>query len=333
MVERVRCPHCSTVFPATATPRCPHCGLAGRVLPAASAPASASSARARPARSRRSRGRASDRVVAAVAVVVLLLTAGIITAVVLDGPDAPAPTADLDGAGAPEPGLGFLPDRVVNRSAAPPNVERLAPNSTVGGAGPGGPEPAVLSFDGAGDEETEAFTTVQGLLRVRLTYLGDGYFSATFVPLDDQNASRRPLFAPGQGDYEGTRYVGLEPGRYALDVRGAGGAWEVSVEQPRVDAPDAPRQWTGSGDDLEGDDRTFRAEGTVVFHAAHAADRGEFVVRLYDANGNLVRRGNSEAVVSLWGDESRSVAVALPAAGTYFVDVQAAGGWSVEVSY
>lgn len=267
------------------------------------------------------------------AVVVLLLTAGIVTALVLDGPaPAPAePTAGLAGVGqdtgsGPGSGAGDGNDTVL-----PTRVDPLTPNATVGGSGPEGEAPPLLSFKGGGDGVTDAFTTGQGLLRVTMTYHGDGFFRAAFINLDDANATRRSLSAP-QGDYEGSRYVGLVPGRYIIDVTSGddAAAWALTVEQPRAASPDrVPQQETGRGDTAS---LALEMEGEVTFQVAHSSPVGEFVVRLYDAHGNLVRRGDSEAVASAYGDHDGSVRIALPAAGVYFVDVQAAGDWSIEVS-
>lgn len=338
MVERVRCPRCSTVFPTSAGLRCPHCGLSGRVRspaePAPSAPTrSARSARPEPRPPTDRRGRRRDHGVAAVAVVVLLLMAGIVTALVLDGPEpAPAhPTAGLAGVGqGTASGSGSGADDG-NTSTPPARLDPLTPNTTVGGSGPEGDAPPLLLFKGGGDDVTDAFTTEQGLLRVTMTYHGDGFFRAAFINLDDANATRRSLLAP-QGDYEGNRYVGLAPGRYIIDVTSGddAAAWSLTVEQPRAASPGpVPQQATGRGDVAS---LAVEMEGEVTFRVAHSAPVGEFVVRLYDAHGNLVRRGDSEAVVSAYGDHNGSVRIALPAAGVYFVDVQATGDWSVQVS-
>ncbi len=325
MVERIRCPRCSTVFPARANPRCPHCGLAGKVRPAPT------SARRRPSVRR-------ERVVVASVFVGMLLFAGLVAALVIDGPDDPPAGAGAPPDAAEGSGNGTVPDliaglqRLDNATAAPPaTIIPVTDNATVGGAGPAGEAPPAISFRGGGDESTAPFETEQGLLRVAMTYRGDGLFSVTFRNLDDPDADRRALAAP-QGDYDGARYLGLPPGRYVADVASGdgGGAWEVTIEQPRVEAPaPVPVQQTGRGDAA---DLAFEAaEGEVTFRTAHTAPYGEFVVRLYDANGNLVRRGGSEAVASDFGDHAEAVRVAIPADGVYFVDVQAVGDWSVEV--
>ncbi len=258
---------------------------------------------------------------------------GIVTTALLGNNNAKAKAPAPGSLDAAPPLVGNIGGVIQNTTPPPANVSAVTDNATVGGSGPEGAEPAPLRFEGKGDDVTSAFTTDQGLLKVSILFLGDGYFRASFINLDNENASRRALSAPSEGDYEGSRYIGLAPGRYTVDVRSGddSSAWIVTVEQPRaVDAAKTPANRAGDGD-LAG--LVFQAkEGAVTFQTTHTAELGEFVVRLFDAQGNLVRRGGSEAIVSDYGDHSGTVTVNVPADGVYFVDVQAAGSWSVRVS-
>ncbi len=261
----------------------------------------------------------------------LLLTSGIVTTALL-GQDSAKASSQKSATGAP-PLLGSVGSVIENNTAPPAAVSTVSNNATVGGTGPEGATPEPFRVDGKGDDVTPVFQTEQGLLRVSILYLGDGYFRASFVNMDDETASIRALSAPSEGDYEGSRYIGLAPGNYTIDIRSgdASGVWSITVSQPRdADASPVPAKSAGEGDVA---DLSFLAqEGGITFQTSHSAELGEFVIRLYDAQGNLVRRGGSEAIVSDYGDHSGTVTINLPANGVYFVDVQAAGSWSVRAS-
>jgi len=132
----------------------------------------------------------------------------------------------------------------------------------------------------------------------------------------------RPVDADGA--YHGTVSADLNPGSYALDIT-ASGPWTIAVTQPRNQQDfHLPYVFNnGQGDALIG---PFNVDGP---YRITSTDRGRaaLVVQLLNATGQ-----SQDSPISETGYHSGSVVESDVTPGSYYLQVNADGAWSITVS-
>jgi hypothetical protein len=193
-------------------------------------------------------------------------------------------------------------------------------------------EPVVLS--GTGDGVSKKFTMEAGVMVLHIAYEGSGFF---IVNLYNESGYLQRTLADEKGPFEGSTLIGVKngsvegavPGKYFLRVE-ADGAWDVTIEQPRVDhGSSLPITVGGRGTnissplDLESSKVTFNMthSGSSSFEARLWADDGGFIGLLADGLGNYA----SEKVLMV-GDGAEAPA------GMYWLSIGADGEWSVSIT-
>lgn len=185
------------------------------------------------------------------------------------------------------------------------------------------PPPPIARFSGSGSKVTAAFTVDGPLALLDMTHGGRGNFIVWI--LDARSGEMVELPANVIGKYDGSRYASLAfgSGRYVLEVT-ADGPWSVTVRDPPTGgARSTPADLGGKGDAAL---PPVRLDAGLVRVAASHSGSGNFIVWLYDEDGYAVDLLVNE--IGRWNGEG---AVGIPASGRYYFDVQADGGWSLDV--
>ena len=194
-------------------------------------------------------------------------------------------------------------------------------------------EPEPIRLSGNGQMATELFNLEEGLSVFRMTHQGDGNFSATLLDEDGQRAGGTrgldSLLANVIDSFEGSHAVGVEAGRYVLDVQ-ASGPWTITIEQPR---PSSALQTTNfTGNSQSATDFFQLSQGLKTFNMTHEGN-GNFSVTLLDKNGRRAggMGGLESLLVNEIGSFDGSKAVRIPEEGIYLLQVQADGPWSIQI--
>lgn len=215
-----------------------------------------------------------------------------------------------------EPGFfeGLLegPDEEEEEEQPEPNeVEDQAPE----------PEPEQIVLSGAGDTVTDPVAVESGLGVITMTHQGEANFvvEERGGAVDDFDS----LMVNEIGSYSGLVARNLQGGEFYLDVS-ADGPWEIVVDQPRTNEGSNERSFSGETDsvspfvELQAD--------TITVDMEHSG-QGNFVVRFLDEEG--VEAGWDSLVANEIGTYSGSTTVEVPDDGTYILDIQADGPWSI----
>ncbi len=198
--------------------------------------------------------------------------------------------------------------------------------------------PATASIDditlsGTSDTVTERFELSSGVAIFRMTYDGPSNF---IVTLYDSTGEYVELVANEIGPYSGSSLVGVSngiigasEGEHYLEVK-ASGPWEIVIEHPQTSsASPIPTTLTGAGDDVP---EPFEfPNGPVQFTMSHQGS-GHFGVTLYDANGNYVDLLANEVGVYSGSTSVSSGGVFGASPGVHYIDVDADGDWSIEIT-
>ncbi|ELY57579.1 polysaccharide deacetylase family protein [Natronolimnohabitans innermongolicus] len=174
------------------------------------------------------------------------------------------------------------------------------------------------SVDGSGATETDTFELSEGLVTGEFTHDGDGSFEASVVPADGAGGERLVTRADGDGE----SLAVVDGGSYRLEVD-ADGDWSIDLEQPEVHADDLespPLEVTGTGSGTAG---PLWAADDLSLGVTHDGD-GAFVVDGVDADGGWERLVDQDGPFNAM----RSYA----AGGVCWIDVEADGDWSIEVT-
>ena len=196
-------------------------------------------------------------------------------------------------------------------------------------------KPKTLS--GYGDDVSSSFDLNEGIAIFDMTYSGGSNFIIWLYNAD--TGERKELLVNEIGSYSGSGLIGVttggsgvSPGKYVLEVT-ASGSWQVTVEQPSPStAVSLPQTITGRGADVPSPFMIESGKGAVKFTMHHDGSRN-FIIWLYNVNGK-----REELLVNEIGnyDGSKLVSVggysgAEP--GIHYLDVEADGSWSIEISY
>ncbi len=112
----------------------------------------------------------------------------------------------------------------------------------------------------------------------------------------------------------------------ALDVE-ADGPWEIVVEQPRTNEGSDQRTFEGDTDAVSS--LIELESGNVTVDMEHQGQEN-FAVELLDENG--AQAGFDSLVANEIGTYSGSNSIEVPDDGTYILDVEADGPWSIELN-
>jgi len=185
---------------------------------------------------------------------------------------------------------------------------------------PSPPEPTANYFSGSSDTATEFVYIEQNIFEIAATHEGSSNF---IVWLVDINGNEIDLLFNEIGSYEGSHYIPVTQGIYAFNVD-AGGAWSLTIEQPRpITSYNAPEPVAFSGDTAF--DPVHLECGLTGISLAHSGD-SNFIVWLYDANGRTI-----DLLANEIGDYEGSSYINIPREGVYLIDVTAGGAWAIAI--
>ena len=292
---QLNCPRCNAPIPEGAS-FCSSCGAPLATLPYELAPP------------RRTRSRAKVMVAALALFIIAFIAVAAVGTMLQNsgdsGADGPPAGGERDG----------LPD------ASPSNV-------------PAVDSVADISLSGSGDTVTERFELSSGVAIFRMTYSGPSNFIVTLYSSAGEYVD---LVANEIGAYSGNALVGVaggfagaSEGEHYLEVS-ASGPWEIVIEHPRASsASSVPATITGNGDDVP---EPFEIpSGPVQFTMNHEG-ASNFIVTLYDADGRYVDLLANEVGAYSGSKSVGSGGVFGSSPGIHYIDVNADGDWSVEIT-
>jgi len=199
------------------------------------------------------------------------------------------------------------------------------------------PPPQPTTLRGNGDDVSSSFNLIEGIAIFDMTYSGSSNFIIWLYNAD--TGEREELLVNEIGSYSGkaivgvtTGWSGVSPGRYILDVT-ASGSWQVTIEQPNPSsAPSLPRTYSGYGSDVPSPFLVESGKGAMKFKMHHSGS-SNFIIWLYHVSGD-----REELLVNEIGYYDGSMLVSVggysgSSPGIHYMDVEADGSWSVEISY
>lgn len=176
-----------------------------------------------------------------------------------------------------------------------------------------------LDFQGDTGRTTDPFNHPGGLARFEYRHEGEEPFT-----VDVRTAEGRSVgtLVEAEGPASGSRYLGLDEGRYVLEVE-ADASWQVRYSAPIHEIGDAlPVSYEGEGPTAV--EPPFEVdEGEVNFEYRHGGEEN-FVVEVVDAE-----TGDVAATVADSSGETDGTTEEELDAGIYVLDVQADGEWTV----
>ncbi|MFP8953646.1 polysaccharide deacetylase family protein [Natrialbaceae archaeon A-arb3/5] len=177
------------------------------------------------------------------------------------------------------------------------------------------------TFDGAGPTESSSFDLVEGVVTIDVSHDGNSVPVVELVPVDGAATGDR-VSAVSASPGSSESIVTVDEGTYRLDVD-ADGSWSVELDQPAIHADDLealPVDASGTGSSFVG---PLRTDGDVSLAVTHDGSE-QFVVDGYGADGSR------EQLINQTGsfDSTRSYS----ASGVAWVNVEADGNWTIEVS-
>jgi hypothetical protein len=180
-------------------------------------------------------------------------------------------------------------------------------------------KPIVLS--GRGKRATPKFALAGGVTIFTMSHGG----SSNWAPelLNATSGETVELLANDIGKWKGSRVIGVDAGRYLIQVE-ADGAWMITITQPRPATGSAPpKTFTGTGTRAIG---PLQLPGKLVTFTMRHHGSSNFAVILRDSEGQEV-----ELLANEIGNFSGSKAI--PAdRGIYWLDLEADGTWTVSMS-
>jgi hypothetical protein len=187
------------------------------------------------------------------------------------------------------------------------------------------PQPTyTYDFSGNGNQATPLFGLQAGLTTFDLTYSTTEEYTNFIVWLKDQQGNDIDLLANTLSAYRGGRVISVPTeNNYFLNIT-ASGPWTVHITQPRpASAPGVPQIFNGTSDAYSG--FITLNDGVANFNMTYQGD-SNFIIWLYRSNGEQLDLVENEI-----GPRSDSKGVQV-SAGTYILDIQGVGSWSVTVS-
>lgn len=183
------------------------------------------------------------------------------------------------------------------------------------------PEPEAIVLSGIGPQATESFRPQDGLAVARMDHQGESNFIVYL--LGESGEEIGPSMVNEIGVFEGSSAFASTSGTYLLNVD-ADGPWTITLEQPRPQDAPATREFSGTGATATAQFTLPR--GLARFQMTHEGE-SNFIVYLLNSEGNEV----DVSLVNEIGPFNGSQAVRVPEAGTYLLDVDADGPWTIRV--
>jgi hypothetical protein len=179
-----------------------------------------------------------------------------------------------------------------------------------------------IALSGTGQQATKKFNLKSGLAVFTMKHTGSSNFA---INLLDSSGESVDLLVNEIGSFSGKKALGIPAdGQYLLDVT-ADGPWSVTISQSTPGSPESvPQTFSGKSQDVS---PFFSVgEGLATFKMSHNGD-SNFIITLLDSSGNDV-----ELLVNEIGKFNGSKAIQIPTTGTYLLDIQANGPWTIKVS-
>ena len=192
-------------------------------------------------------------------------------------------------------------------------------------ASDGRPEGTILeaghsyAFEGSESSESLTIDLDDGVLSASFSHNSDGDFTVDLIADSD---GRDDSLVTTSGITAGESIAAVERGTYRLEID-ADGPWSIDLFQPAIHATDLdepPVDVTGTGSGYVG---PIWSDSDLRLEVTHDGD-GAFIVDGYGADGS------TESIVNQTGavDNSRSYR----ADGTVWLNIEADGDWSLEVT-
>lgn len=200
------------------------------------------------------------------------------------------------------------------------------------------PPPEPITLKGSGDDVSSSFTLEEGVAIFDMNHKGSSNFQIWLYNAD--TGIQEDLLVNEIGSYSGKMIVGVkkgsivgvEPGRYLLDVT-ADGSWDVEVEQPNPStASSLPWTFSGNGADVSSPFLLESGMGAVKYKMHHVGS-SNFQIWLFHVSGDYEELLVNE-IGNYDGSTLHSVGGILGSEpGIHYLDIEADGNWQVEISY
>lgn len=176
-----------------------------------------------------------------------------------------------------------------------------------------------VDFRGDTGRTTDPFDHPGGLARFEYRHEGEEPFTVDVQTTEGRSVA---TLVEAEGAASGSRYLGLEEGRYVLAVE-AGGSWRLRYSAPMHEIGDAlPVSYEGAGPTAV--EPPFEVQGgDVTFDYRHDGEE-DFVVDLVD-----VDTGEVAATVADTSGQTEGTTEEDLEGGIYVLDVEADGEWTV----
>ena len=181
---------------------------------------------------------------------------------------------------------------------------------------------APIRLVGSGKRPTKRFSIVGGVTEFALSYRGSSNFIVDLI--DSSNGDMVENLANEIGTFTGTRILGVDAGRYLLQVDGEG-TWSIVVTQPRpTSARGTPISFSGKHEAPAG---PIELQAGLTTIDMRYRGQSNFIVDLLDSDGSSVDNLANE--IGTW---SGSQAEQIDTDGIYWLSVEAdQGSWSISV--
>jgi opacity protein-like surface antigen len=194
---------------------------------------------------------------------------------------------------------------------------------------------ANVTFSGTSSNVTSMFTLEVGLTIFHMNYTGTDNF---IIWMYNETGTKTELLANEVGSYDGSQLIGVRadnimgatPGQYYLGVETTG-AWNVTVEQPRVSSGSGlPQTLSGSGEKVSMPIQL--TSGVAIFNLTHDGD-GDLLVTLWADNGVYVALLANE-LGAYSGEKSVTVDGKLfnASPGIHWINIDADGAWTIRIT-
>lgn len=184
------------------------------------------------------------------------------------------------------------------------------------------PTVAPLVLAGTGNQLTQTFSLVQGLVVFQLSYAGGGPFEAD---LQDEAGKVVSVLSKVNAAITGSTALGVAKGVYAINVTAAS-AWQLQVnEQVPVNPQSIPLFLQGTGPLVTPFFQTNGGNATVSM--TYSGTTAPFVVTLLTSGGDTV----SVLANAPNGPFTGSQVVPLQGGVIYLIDVEGSGSWNLSV--
>jgi len=197
-----------------------------------------------------------------------------------------------------------------------------APSTTASTTPVAAPTSVPLVLTGTGNQLTETFSLVEGLVVFQLSYAGGGPFQAN---LQDEAGKVVSVLTQVNTSISGSTALGVSKGVYAVNVTAAS-AWQIQVnEQVPVNPQTLPLFLQGTGPLVTPFFQSNGGNATVTM--TYSGTTAPFVVTLLTSGGTTV----SVLANVPNGPFNGAQTAPLQQGVIYMIDVEGSGAWSISV--